>query len=158
LARGDAQRGVDAEELAWSVWPARNRPLAAAVVLAGAAVLGALIRKGTGDGVLAVAGPAFVLASLGSFLFPSRYLLTSETLEVRTAGVARVRPWSEVRRMEVDAAGVFLSPFERPTWLEAYRGVRLAFGGNRDQVLAFVEARLRPRGVRAKTGSGAPGP
>jgi hypothetical protein len=47
-----------------------------------------------------------------------------------------------MRRMAVDATGIFLSPFAERHWLDAYRGVRILFGGNRDQVVAFVEARL----------------
>jgi hypothetical protein len=95
--------------------------------------------------VLGVATPLFILLSLSSFLLPTTYRLTDHAVEVRSLGVARVRPWTEMRRMTVDQTGVFLSPFEKRSWLEAYRGVRLLFGGNRDQVVAFVEARLKSR-------------
>ena len=131
-----------AAELEWTAWPARERPLAAAVLVVAAIVLGMLVEKGTDDRFLGVAAPAFVLASLSSFLLPTSYRLTKESVEVRSLGVARARPWAEMRRMTVDRTGVFLSPFERRSWLEAYRGVRLLFGGNRDQVVAFVEARI----------------
>jgi len=144
VAHGEpaAEEGAAAGDLTWTAWPARERPLAAVVLVAAAVVLGVLVRKGTNDSVLAVAAPIFVVASLSSFLFPTDYRLTEESVEVRSLGVARVRPWTEMRRMTVDRTGVFLSPFERRSWLEAYRGVRLLFGGNRDQVVAFVEARL----------------
>jgi hypothetical protein len=139
----------DERELTWSAWPARERPLAALVLVAAAVVLGVLVARGTGDRVLGVAAPAFVLLSLSSFLLPTTYRLTDESLEVRSLGVARARPWSEMRRMTVDRTGVFLSPFEQKNWLEAYRGVRLLFGGNRDQVVAFVQARVGRGGKRA---------
>ena len=128
--------------LEWSVWPARERPWAAAVLLASLAVLGVLVAQGTGDRVLGIAAPLFVLGSVGSFVARTHYRLTPETIEVRALGVARARPWTEMRRATVDRGGVFLSPFEKRSWLEAYRGVRLPFGGNRDQVVAFVEAKL----------------
>lgn len=131
-----------AGELTWTAWPARERPLAAAVLVVAAVVLGMLVERGTDDRFLGIAAPAFVLASLSSFLLPTSYRLTKESVEVRSLGVARARPWTEMRRMTVDRTGVFLSPFERRSWLEAYRGVRLLFGGNRDQVVAFVEARI----------------
>lgn len=115
------------------------------VLLAALAVLGVLVWQNTKDMVLAVAGPLFVLLSVSSWLFPTTFRLTEEALEVRSLGVTRVRPWREMRRMVVDATGVFLSPFDRPHWLEAYRGVRLLAGGNRDQVAAFVAARLEAR-------------
>lgn len=135
------------DELAWSVWPARRRPFSAAVLLGSAIVLGILIGHGTEDRVLALAAPVFVLASLSSFLLPTTYRLSADQVEVRSLGVVRARPWTEMRRFDEDATGVFLSPFERRSWLDGYRGVRLLFGGNRDQVVAFVEARL-PRGTR----------
>ncbi|MBI4364673.1 MAG: hypothetical protein HY568_04515 [Candidatus Latescibacteria bacterium] len=138
----EANRPSSDEELSWTVWPARDRPLAAGVILASAAVLGVLIAKSTGDSVLGFAAPVFILASLGSFLAKTEYRLTRETIGVRTLGVSRERPWSEMRRATVDRTGVFLSPFRMRHWLEGYRGLRLLFGGNRDQVVAFVEARL----------------
>ena len=140
------EAGVPAEDaretLEWSVWPARDRPGAAAVLLASLLVLGVLIAEGTGDKVLGVAAPAFILVSVGSFIARTHYRLTSESIEVRTLGVSRARPGGEMRRATLDRGGIFLSPFEKRSWLEAYRGVRLPFGGNRDQVLAFVETKL----------------
>ena len=155
--------------LEWSVWPARERPWAAVVLLVSLAVLGALIVQGTGDRVLGLAAPVFILVSVGSFIARTHYRLTPESIEVRALGVSRARPWGEMRRATVDRGGVFLSPFEKRNWLEAYRGVRLPFGGNRDQVVAFVETKLpvsfedgggekesKPRGRRG-SGSGAGG-
>ncbi|HMI30486.1 MAG TPA: hypothetical protein VK527_02015 [Candidatus Limnocylindrales bacterium] len=141
--RRDVAPGPSAPQaLEWSVWPARRKPWAAAVLLASLAVLGALVAQGTGDRVLGVAAPLFILASVGSFIAKTEYRLTPESVEVRTLGVARVRPWGEMRRATVDRQGIFLSPFEKRSWLEAYRGVRLPFGGNRDQIVAFVESKL----------------
>jgi hypothetical protein len=112
------------------------------VLLVSLLVLGVLIAEGTGDRVLGVAAPAFILVSVGSFIARTHYRLTAESIEVRTLGVSRARPWGEMRRATLDRGGIFLSPFEKRSWLEAYRGVRLPFGGNRDQVVAFVETKL----------------
>jgi hypothetical protein len=148
MAAGREPRSAAAAagELSWTVWPARERPAQAAVLVASAVVLGVLVAGGTGDRILGFAAPLFVLVSLSSYLLPTAYRLTEDAVEVRSLGVVRARPWSEMRRMTVDRTGVFLSPFESRSWLEAYRGLRLLFGGNRDQVVAFVEARLG-RGV-----------
>ena len=142
MAAREPRAGREAGELTWTAWPARERPGAAAVLVGAALVLGMLVAKGTHDRFLGLAAPVFVLASVSSFLLPTSYRLTEESLEVRSLGVARERPWAEMKRMTVDRTGVFLSPFERRSWLEAYRGVRLLFGGNRDQVVAFIEARI----------------
>ena len=138
----DPERAQGAGELTWSVWPARQRPMAAAILLGASVVLGGLVEQGTHDRVLAVAAPMFVLVSVSSFLLPTSYRLHAEGFEVRSLGMFRSRPWSEMRRFDADATGVFLSPFERKNWLDAYRGARLVYGGNRDQVVAFVEAKI----------------
>jgi hypothetical protein len=134
------------------VWPARGRPLSAVVLVSGAVVLGLLIARGTQDPVLGVAAPLFVLASLGSFLLPTEYRLSKDAVEVRSLGVARVRPWSEVRRVVDEGSGVLLSPFESRSWLDPYRSIRLLYGGNRDQVLAFVQARVETPQSGTETG------
>ena len=138
----DPERSAGAGELIWSVWPARQRPVAAAILLGASVVLGVLVEQGTSDRVLAVAAPMFVLVSVSSFLLPTSYRLHADGFEVRSLGMVRSRPWSEMRRFDADATGVFLSPFERKNWLDAYRGARLIFGGNRDQVVAFVEGKI----------------
>ena len=144
-----------ADSLEWSVWPARERPWTAAVLLGSLVVLGVVIAQGTGDKVLGIAAPVFVLASVGSFIAKTEYRLSSDAIEVRTLGVVRSRPWAEMRRATVDRNGVFLSPFEKRSWLEAYRGVRLPFGGNRDQVVAFVESKVKiSAGDRGEPGPG----
>src|SRR5262245_25986007 len=141
-ARASAADGVD--EVRWRVWPARQRPLTAIVLIAGAMILGVLVSRGTQDQVLGIAAPVFVLGSLSSFLLPTEYRLTRDGVTVKSLAMERTRPWSEMRRFEEDRSGVFLSPFEKRSWLDAYRGVRLDPGGNRDQVVAFVQARLAP--------------
>lgn len=136
---------AEGSAVTWTTWPARERPLATFILVASVLILGILVRRATGDLVLGIAAPVFVLGSLAAFLFPTEYRLTDEVIEVRSLGVTRSRPWSEMRRMTVDRTGIFLSPFEKRTWLEAYRGLRLLFGGNRDQVVSFAEARLKNR-------------
>ena len=140
----EAPRDAATDEIVWRVWPARQRPLTALVLLAGAIVLGVLVERGTQDRVLGIAAPVFVLGSLSSFLLPTEFRLTRDAVEVKSLGMVRSRPWTEMRRFEEDRSGVFLSPFEKRNWLDAYRGVRLDPGGLRDQVVAFVKGRLAP--------------
>lgn len=145
-ARSEPAPAPEGSTLTWTAWPARERPLAAVILVLSSVILGVLVRRATGDAVLGIAAPVFVLGSLTSFLFPTEYRLTDEAIEIRSLGVTRSRPWTEMRRMTVDGTGVFLSPFEKRNWLESYRGLRLLFGGNRDQVVSFAEARIPKRG------------
>lgn len=151
--RGAAPAASAAPDLRWAVWPARSRPLAAVVLISGAVVLGVLIARGTQDLLLGVAAPLFVLASLGSFLLPTEYRLSRDAVEVRSLGVARVRPWNEVRRVVDEGGSVLLSPFASRSWLDPYRSIRLLYGGNRDQVLEFVQARVEAAEPGPQAGS-----
>src|SRR5688500_1601569 len=94
LAAGADAAGDD--ELSWSAWPARRRPLAALVLLGGAAVLVVLIVQATGDRVLGVAAPLFELRAVSSFPLPTGYRLTRDAVDVRSLGVVRARSWSEM--------------------------------------------------------------
>ncbi|MDP6778292.1 MAG: hypothetical protein QGI83_16170 [Candidatus Latescibacteria bacterium] len=76
------------------------------------------------------------------FYVPTRYRLDDDGVEVSFLGVERVTPWSRIRRIRSDRRGAFLSPFDRPSRLDAYRGVYLRFSGNRDEVMRFVCHRL----------------
>lgn len=158
MGRSSRRKAAAAGELRWAVWPARGRPVATIVVIAGGIVLGVLIAQGTKDPVLGVAAPLFVLASLGSFLLPTEYRLSKDAVEVRSLGVARMRPWSEVRRVVDDGTGAQLSPFETKSWLDPYRSIRLVYGGNRDQVLAFVKSRVQAAQAEAGAEAGSHDP
>ena len=72
---------------------------------------------------------AVLTGSMSRFLLPTSY-------EIGTAGIAvshlfrrRLRPWEEVRRVEVRRDGLFLSPFARPNRLDSFRGLFLPASG-----------------------------
>lgn len=78
------------------------------------------------------------VASLADFVFPVRYELTTEGAAARTAFSRTFIEWRRVRKYYVDDRGIKLSPLARQGRLEAYRGVYLRFGSNRDEVTAAV--------------------
>jgi hypothetical protein len=66
--------------------------------------------------------------ALNDFLFPATFRITSEGAHA-DCGLNRVFiAWHDVKRATHGEDGVYLSPFARPSRLEAYRGVRLRFG------------------------------
>jgi hypothetical protein len=88
--------------------------------------------------VLGVLAGGLLMASVGDFLFPVRFLLSTEAVEARGWCFRRRMRWSEVRRVRRDKEGIFLSPLVRHSRLDAYRGIYVWFEGNEQEVVGFV--------------------
>ena len=140
--------GIEKEAggLAWAAWPAAERPMqATAVAIALVAAALGLATWGR-DPLLAFVGLMVLFLSLSRYFLPTRYKIDGEGVEVATAFGRSQRRWSTLRRFAADHRGITLSPYARRSWLDPYRGVRLLYHRNRDEVLAAVAARLAPRG------------
>ena len=93
--------------------------------------------------------PAVVLflfaSSLADYLFPVRYEISEQGASCRTLTGRSFIEWDRVKKYYLDDGGIKLSPLERPGRLEAYRGVYLRFGRNREEVAEAVR-RMRDAG------------
>jgi len=126
----------------WRVHLARKEPRGLILVGVVAALSGLLgLLKGV---TFAVLGPVLVLLWVADYLFPITYRLTEEGVEVRQFLPRSFMPWGRVKRCVRVKEGLFLSPFPRPSRLEAYRGVLL-----RD-VPPEAEAFVRERAWKAR--------
>lgn len=128
--------------LSWSVHLARRHPAKATISLA-------LVTAATAVGCV-LAGPyvALVVAvalvvSLSDFLFPVRYTMTHDGASCRMLLKSSEIKWASVKRCYTDGLGVKLSPLDRISRVEAFRGVYLRFGDNEDEVIDAVKS-LRP--------------
>jgi len=134
--------------LVWSFNPWRDRPLAAfaaaLVTLGLCLVIGTLREPPLLRAILGLV----ILAALSPALSPAHCRVDADGVAVQSAfGTAR-RRWCDLKRVAVRPAGVLVSPFERPSWLDTYRGLLLPVPpGARDAVLADVRARLEAHGV-----------
>lgn len=125
--------------LSWTVHLARENPMkvlaSAGVILA--TVTAAFYAIGLAGAVAAV---FIMLSTLADFLFPVTYILNMEGAEARMLFKKAVISWSNVKRCYVDDTGVKLSPLDRATRLEAFRGVYLRFCNNEEQVVNTVKS------------------
>lgn len=83
-----------------------------------------------------------VLLSMSPALLPTTYVLYEGGVFTRQGLRSMFRPWDYFVRYEVDEAGVFLSPFDAPRRLEAFRGVYLRAAANKETILEIVCAHL----------------
>ena len=139
---------MSAEALEWSFNPWRDRPLAAGggalMTLAICLVVATLGQPLLVRLVLCLV----VMGALSPALSPARCRVDESGVEKRGPfGVAR-RPWAALRRAARWPAGLMVSPFVRPHWLDSYRGLVLPLPARgRAALMAELAIRLRDHGL-----------
>lgn len=104
--------------------------------------------------LFAVLGAVVLALSLHGHLLPRRYRLDDDGVSVSAIRFKKRRPWDYFHSYYADRLGVMLSTFTYPSRLDSFRGVNLRFArGNRDDVVAFVAARLPAAEKRRRRGS-----
>jgi hypothetical protein len=129
--------------LRWTRHPLRQEPPAKSLLLValivGLTIGAAFSFEGLAHGVLTL---CVLCGSLTRYFLPTRYCLDEGGVHSVHLGWQRQRPWSEFHRVEPLPNGIFLSPFIRPSRLDAFRGCFLRCGSNRAAVLRFAEAHV----------------
>jgi hypothetical protein len=134
--------------LEWSFNPWRDRPLAA-----GAGALMALgiclVVAGLGEPLLLrLALCLAVLATVSPVLSPARCRVDDAGVQKRGPLGTERRPWEALRRAAPRPAGLLVSPYPRPHWLDAYRGLLLPLPSRgRDVLMADLRRRLDDHGL-----------
>jgi len=124
--------------LTWTLHLARKHPAKLALCIGTGAF--AIAAGFIGLGPLGAAAVAVVMLGAASdFLFPVRFEITSEGAVCKTLLKSSRIAWDQVSRCYLDDEGVKLSPLDRASRLEAFRGVYLRFAGNREQVIEAVK-------------------
>jgi len=125
--------------LSWRVHLARQHPAKAVISLVLVAAATAVGCALAGPYVASFAAVALV-ASLSDFLFPVHYLITHDGASCRMLLKSCEIKWDNVKRCYLDNSGVKLSPLDRVSKVEAFRGVYLRFDGNEDEVVSAVRS------------------
>jgi len=128
--------------LSWTVHLARQYPARTIVSVAFIAVATTAGYFIVGPYAAALIGAALI-ASFGDFLFPVKYVITADRVSCRMLFKSAEIKWAGVKRCYVDDQGVKLSPLDRVSRLEAFRGVYLRFAANEREVIETVKS-LRP--------------
>ncbi len=121
----------------WTVHLARQSPERLPVIglaLVGASTLGWLVME---HWLFALAAFWMVFSATADYLLPVRYEVDSEGIRQR-GWSPRVMRWERVKRLVWGEQGVLLSPFAHPSRLDAYRGVFVWFGSEREQVESLI--------------------
>lgn len=148
-------RANDDETLCWKVHLAKRDPRKAWAVVVSVALAAAI--GGQMLGIIgAIVGAWLIFASTVDFLIPIHYKISRAGAESRCLWQWQQIAWDKVRRVDVAERAVRLSPFSRPSRLDAYRGVCMRFDGNHDEALAAIErwrSECEPVGRAAERGT-----
>ncbi len=128
--------------LSWNSHPVRTEHGKTAIFVGVLIVSGIALFVATGNVGWALVGDAFLMLGLYDFLLPTTFTVDEWGVRRRTAVFRRARRWEELRSFQVDARGVLVSTFAGRSRMEAHRGIYLRFDGNRERVLAAIEARM----------------
>ena len=86
--------------------------------------------------LLGLLGFGMILASTMEYWLGSSYQVNAKGVRSRTGLSLTAIEWPEVKRLIVEDHGIKLTPLEKPSRLDPFRGVFLKFDrGNREQVL-----------------------
>lgn len=82
------------------------------------------------------------LLFLWSVIVPTRFVLSDEGIIVDHLAYKRNFSWDQFKKFSTEKNGIFLSPFEKPSRIENFRGIFLIFNNNKDEVTAFVKKKM----------------
>lgn len=130
----------------WRAHPAREhagKALVAALLVGAIAVLAGLLMDSVWWGCGAFLA---MLAALNRFFLPTGFAIDDEGITARYPFRRQRFRWSDLRRFAVDDHGGYLSTRARRSWLDAYRGMHVLFGAQRDAVVERIRRQLREGG------------
>jgi hypothetical protein len=93
---------------------------------------------------VALLSAIFLLGSLYKYFLPFHHQCEADRLIIISCCYRLERSWQTFRSFYVDANGVLLSPFARPTRLENFRGVYVRFGKHTpEEVINFITSKIK---------------
>jgi hypothetical protein len=128
--------------LKWSTHPVRKKAWISILVVLFLFVIWALVYLATLNLFFVAFSVVVLLGSLSSFFLPTYYELDNEKVKIRFFFTLKEKKWGMFRSCYVDKNGVLLSPFEKPSRLENFRGIYIRFNQNKDEVVDFVKSKI----------------
>ena len=93
---------------------------------------------------VAVLSGIVLLGSLYKYFLPFHHQCEADRLIITSCCYRLERSWETFRSFYVDANGILLSPFARPTRLENFRGIYVRFGKHTpEEVVDFITSKIR---------------
>ena len=144
VSEGPRDNGAVPDEIEWRVHPLTENAWRSAllIIIILAVCLGVWLWTGWGGLVVIAAG--LLVVSVAPYLFPVRYRMTHDGIEIKFLGVRTFRAWGEFRNYYAHDVGVHLSTFKRPSGLDSFRGSFIRFApGKQEAVLRYLDDHIK---------------
>ena len=79
---------------------------------------------------------------LYKYFVPFHYQFDQRKIVVLSFLYRFEKKWESFRSFYADSNGVLLSPFDRPSRLENFRGLYIQFGSHREEVINFINQKV----------------
>ncbi len=129
-------------DFTWQAHPARERIGAAALAIGLIGAFAGVVWISFHSPVWAAAACIALLATLNRFFFPSRFVINTDGITARYLLRTQQIRWNDIRRFVQDDRGGYISTRAKRSWLDAYRGMHILFGTQRETVIKRIRARL----------------
>jgi len=126
----------------WATHPVKRNTKISILVILFLLVVWFLVYLTTFSPLLTILSVVIMLGSLSPFFLPTYYELDDEKIKVKFFFNTKEKEWNMFRSFYVDKNGVLLSPFERPSRLENFRGLYVRFNQNENEVVDFVKSKI----------------
>lgn len=125
--------------LTWKSHPARERPLAAALVTVFIIILMVTVYLIMHSAMMMLLAGAILFISLSTFYMPTTFSIDENKVRIKYLYTIKERNLSAFRQYYPETRGILLSPYLSPSRLENFRGFYLRYGkDNKTQVDAIA--------------------
>ena len=131
------------ETLTWTSHPLRRNKRNTLLVILFVILAPVIVFFSTNSLFFLLLSLVILLGSLSSFFLPTTYEFSQERIKVKFFINTREMEWGKYRSFYVDKNGVLLSPFVKPSRLENFRGIYIRFEQNKDEVVNFIQQRIK---------------
>jgi len=133
----------DEAVLRWSIHPMKRSTKISILVITFLLAVWFLVYVTTFSLLLTMLSVVIMLGSLSPFFLPTHYQLDEKKVKVKFFFNTKEKEWIAFRSFYADKNGVLLSPFERPSRLENFRGLYVRFNQNKEEVIDFVKSKIQ---------------
>lgn len=142
-APASADAAAPVVEHSWRAHPLRQRPGAGLLAVGVIAMLGLATGVFAGHPAWGPVAAVVLVLTLNRFFFPSRFSIDAEGITAAYPMRKQRLSWRRVRRLVCDQYGGYLGTRAVPSRMDAWRGMHLIFGDDRDATIAEIRSRLQ---------------
>jgi hypothetical protein len=140
----ETDRVEQSEMFEWTVHPFMESPKKAVISILAPVLVPFLVYLWMREWLWVGLAMLLIISSEFPFFIKTRYRMDGTGVTQKRGGVIQFRSWEQIKSFYPDKTGVLISPFLNKTWLENFRGLYLQYGRHREQVIGYLENKLKP--------------